>query len=149
MLKLTSGVLRRISDKEVDEYFQGILDNKNDLHFMILLDKEIIGHIALSRRRCGWYETQIIIGEKQYWGKGYGSKAIGLLFKKIKRLGISKVYLEVRPTNIRAIQAYKKCGFQEKRFVLYPKNKKLSKTLRMEWRRSVIKKLDKTYQYVI
>ncbi|MBU0648917.1 GNAT family N-acetyltransferase [Patescibacteria group bacterium] len=47
-------------------------------------------------------------------------------------LGISKIYLEVRQTNIRAIRAYERCGFQKVRMVLYPKNKYLPKTLRME-----------------
>ena len=132
LLKLTSGILKRVSDKEADKYFQNILKTKDDYHFMIVLNKKTIGHISLAKRRNSWYETQIIIGEKKYFGKGYGSKAIGILIKKAKRLGISKVYLEVRPNNTKAIRAYEKCGFQKVKVVCYPKNRYLPKTLKME-----------------
>lgn len=132
LLKLTSGILKRISDQEVDKYFQNILKTKNDQHFIITLDKKVIGHISLAKRKNKWYETQIVIGEKKYWSKGYGQKAIKLLMKKAKRLGTSKIYLEIRPNNIRAIRAYENCGFQKIKTVFYPKNKYLPKTLRME-----------------
>lgn len=132
LLKLTSGILERISDQEVDKYFQNILKTKNNHHFIITLDKKVIGHISLTKRKNKWYETQIVIGEKKYWGKGYGSKAIKLLIKKAKRLEISKIYLEVRPNNTKAIRAYENCGFQKIKTVFYPKNKYLPKTLRME-----------------
>jgi len=134
LLKLTSGVLKRISDQEIDKYFQAILNNKKDYHFMIIVDRKIIGHMTLAKRRNNWYETQIIIGEKKYWGKGYGSKAIKLIIKKAKHFGISRIYLEVRPTNIRAIRAYEQCGFQKVKMIKYPQNKYLSEILRMELR---------------
>ena len=38
LLKLTSGVLRRISDKEVDRYFRNILKSKKDRHLLITLN---------------------------------------------------------------------------------------------------------------
>ena len=134
--KLTSGRLRQISDQKVNKYFQTILNSKETYHFMITVGEKTIGHITLAKRRNDWYETQIVIGEKKYWGKGYGPKAIKLLIGKAKKFGISKIYLEVRPTNIRAIRAYKKCGFQKVRIVKYPKNKYLPETLRMELRAS-------------
>lgn len=84
------------------------------------------------KRKNGWYETQIIIGEKKYWNKNYGTKAIQLLIKKAKKLGILKIYLEVRPNNLRAIATYEKCGFKKSRIKKYPKNKYLPETLRME-----------------
>ncbi len=132
LLKLTSGILKRISDQEVNKYFKNILKSKKDYHFLITLEKKVIGHISLAKRKNNWYETQIIIGEKRYWGKGYGSQAIKILLQKAKRFKISKIYLEVRPINIKAIHAYENCGFQKTKNVLYPKNKYLPKTLRME-----------------
>ncbi len=134
LLKLTSGVLRYISDEEINKYFQDILKSKKDWHFMITFDKKTIGHISLAKRKNGWRETQIIIGEKKYWGKGYGSRAIKAIVKRAKQAGISKIYLEVRLTNIRAIRAYENCGFQKVKTILYSKNKYLPETLRMELR---------------
>ncbi|MGB9609233.1 MAG: GNAT family N-acetyltransferase [Minisyncoccia bacterium] len=133
LLKLTSGVLNPISDKKVEEYFLAMIKTVTDYHFMILFNKKVIGHIALVKRKGSWYETQIVIGEKQYWGKGYGTKAIQLLLKKAKKLGISKIYLEVRPNNTRAITAYEKSGFVKIGIKKYPKNKHLLQTLRMEF----------------
>ena len=132
LLKRTSGILKRISDKEVDKYFRGIIKSKSDFHFIITFNGKSIGHVSLANRKNGWYETQIIIGNKKYWGKGYGSKAIVLLIRRAKRMGISKIYLEVRPTNNRAIRAYERCGFKKIEKVFYPKNKHLPETLRME-----------------
>jgi len=134
LLKLTSGILKLISDKEVEKYFSAMIGSTTDYHFMILVDKKVIGHIVLAKRKNNWYETQIVIGEKQYWGRGYGTKAIKLLLKKAKKLGISKIYLEVRPANTRAIAAYESAGFVKMGIKKYPKNKYLSKTLRMELR---------------
>lgn len=85
------------------------------------------------KRNKDWHETQIIIGEKGYWNKGYWSEAIKLLIKKIKQTGIKKIYLKVRPDNQRAIMAYEKSGFTKKGIKNYPKNKYLPKVLRMEF----------------
>jgi len=132
LLRLTSGVLKLISDKEVDEYFSAIYKNPPGFEFMVVLGTKTIGHISLVKRRGGWYETQIVIGKKQYWDKNYGTEAIQLLIKKAKKLSISKIYLEVRPDNIRAITTYEKCGFKKSGIKKYPENKYLPETLRME-----------------
>lgn len=132
LLKLTSGVLETVSDQKIEKYFSAMYKNKIDRHFMIMLNQKTIGHISLVKRKKGWYETQIIIGEKKYWNKGYGTKAIQLLIRKAKSIGISKIYLEVRPTNIRAVKAYEKCGFKKTKIKKYPQNKYLTETIKME-----------------
>lgn len=134
LLKLTSGMLELISGKEVDEYFEAIYKTKNSFEFMIDLNKRTIGHLSLVKRKNDWYETQIIIGDKKFCGKGYGTKAMLLLTQKAKRSGIHKIFLEVRPTNNRAIKAYENSGFVRKQIKKYPKNKCLPETLRMEVR---------------
>ncbi len=133
LIRLTSGNPKLISDRRVDKYFS-MMKDKNDHHFMIILGKKVIGHIALIKKRNNWYETIIIIGEKEYWNKGYGTKVIKLVIQKAKRLGISKIYLEVRPTNKRAIRVYEKCGFRRVAIKKHPRNKYLPLTLRMELR---------------
>jgi len=134
LLKLTSGILKLISDKEVEKYFSAIMDSPVDYHYMIILNKKVIGHIVFAKRKKDWHETQIVIGEKQYWGRGYGTKAIKLLLKKAKELGILRIYLEVRPTNTRAITTYENSGFVKTGVKKYPRNKYLPRTLRMELR---------------
>ena len=131
LAKLTSGVLRSITNDQLDKYFNNILKSAKDYHFVITLSNKVIGHISLSKKRI-WYETQIIIGDKKYWGKGHGTEAIKLLIKYAHKLKISKIFLEVRPDNIRAIKSYEKCGFKRKRIIKYSENKHLPETLRME-----------------
>lgn len=131
--KLTSGQLKRISDEEVEKYFSEMLKNKANRHYIIELDRKAIGHIALCQRKNDWHETQIIIGEKRYWGNGYGPQAIQLLIKKAKKIHINKIYVEVRPDNFRAIRAYEKAGLVKKNLTKHPHNKFLPETLRMEF----------------
>ena len=135
LAKLTSGILDAISDDELEQYFDCVLNARGDYHFMIVVNNITIGHISLSKREDDWYETQIVIGNKDYLGKGYGHKAIGLLIKEAKRSNIYKIYLEVRPTNIRAIRAYIKSGFVEVGIIKYPENRYLPETLRMEYKK--------------
>jgi RimJ/RimL family protein N-acetyltransferase len=109
-----------------------MFENDRDHHFIILLRKKPIGHIALAYQG-DWYELNIVIGEKRFWGKGYGTEAIRQILKKAKRLRISKIFLEVRPTNQRAIHSYLNSGFKKARVIKYPKNPNLPETVRMEW----------------
>ena len=57
-------------------------------------------------------ELGILIGEKEYWGKGYGTDAIiAFLDYLFNELGLHRVYLHVQSHNTRASRCYKKCGF--------------------------------------
>ena len=85
LLKLTSGVLRLILDKEIDKYFQAMLNSKDDYNFIILAGGKIIGHISLVKRRNGWHETQIVIGEKNIGARDLGQKRSNSLSEKQKR----------------------------------------------------------------
>ncbi|MFH0912292.1 MAG: GNAT family N-acetyltransferase [Patescibacteria group bacterium] len=131
LITLTSGDFKPIYDAEVEEYFHDMLGSKTDHHFMVDLNKQTIGHISLGKRKDDNYETQIVIGNKKYWGKGYGVKAIKLLLAKAKGLDIHRIYLEVRPENIRAVKAYGKVGFQPRGIKKYPKNPCQPETLQM------------------
>jgi len=132
LLALTSGILEPISDEEVSQYFQEIFDSKNDYHFIITINEKTIGHISLAQRDNDWYETQIVIGEKTYWGKGIGPQAIKILIEKAKIDGVHKIYLEVRPTNTRAIRAYENAGFQKVGTTILSQDKNLPEIIRME-----------------
>lgn len=137
LIKLTSGELKHISDQEVGKYFSAMLKSKNDYHFMIKLGEKAIGHISLVKQKNNCHETQIVIGEKNYWNRGFGTKAIKILINRARRKKISKIYLEVRPENHRAIRVYEKCGFEKVKIIKYSKNKYLPITLRMELRNKI------------
>jgi len=56
----------------------------------------------------------IFIGEKDYWGKGYGTDVIkGFLKYLFNRWNLHRVEADTWDGNDRAIETYKKCGFVE------------------------------------
>ena len=55
----------------------------------------------------------ITIGEKSFWGKGYGPEAICLLLAYLfTEMKVHRVSVTVSDFNGRAIRAYEKCGFR-------------------------------------
>lgn len=70
-----------------------------------------INECNLKSRNC---TIGIMIGDKEYWGKGYGSDALNVLIKFIfEEVNIYKIKLNVFSFNERAIACYKKLGFKE------------------------------------
>ena len=131
LVNLTSGFFEK-SDKILTEYFLDIFNHPKDHHYIIQYGDKAIGHVALSHKTKETFEVQIVIGEKEYWGKGFGSEAINKVMKiAFNKLGYIKAYLDVRPENIRAIKAYESCGFVKKGLKKYPKNKYQPVTLKM------------------
>lgn len=57
-------------------------------------------------------ELGIVIGEKQFWNQGYGTKAITLCVELgFKSYNLNRIFLRVYETNPRAIRYYEKVGF--------------------------------------
>jgi RimJ/RimL family protein N-acetyltransferase len=60
----------------------------------------------------GEAELGIIIGDRDYWGKGYGASAINALVSHIfQHTKLNRLYLKTLASNIRAHKCFKKCGF--------------------------------------
>ena len=86
------------------------------------LEGRLIGELELAELnwRAGSGELRICIGEKDYWGHGYGTDAICVaLNAAFTDLGLTSVYLRVYVTNVRAIKVYERLGFR-KQAVLEP-----------------------------
>jgi RimJ/RimL family protein N-acetyltransferase len=57
-------------------------------------------------------ELGIMIGNKNYWDKGYGREAVNLICKHgFKTLNLHRIHLKVYAANQRGIRAYEKAGF--------------------------------------
>jgi RimJ/RimL family protein N-acetyltransferase len=84
--------------------------------FAIEADGKFIGQCALfninsTAQTC---EMGITIGDKEYWGRGYGRESISLVVDyAFRQRNFHKVWLQVHAGNERAIGAYRACGFQE------------------------------------
>ncbi len=54
----------------------------------------------------------ISIGERECWGRGYGTDAIRQALRYgFQELGLRRIDLEVDEDNLRGIRSYEKCGF--------------------------------------
>ena len=75
----------------------------------------LIGSCALTDFEGAGHRTaffRILIGEKAWWGHGYGREATELTMREgFEKLALDEVKLEVFSTNERAIRAYAKVGF--------------------------------------
>jgi RimJ/RimL family protein N-acetyltransferase len=59
-------------------------------------------------------ELGIMIGEKAYWSKGFGSDAVATLVRfAFEEMNLNRVELHVYDFNERGQAAYRKCGFVE------------------------------------
>lgn len=84
--------------------------------FAIEADDKYIGGCALFHfdQIAHTCEMGIGIGDRAYWGYGYGRDAIRVLLDYAFRLrNLHKVWLTVNSDNERAIRSYERCGFVE------------------------------------
>ncbi|MCG8479485.1 MAG: GNAT family N-acetyltransferase [Spirochaetales bacterium] len=62
----------------------------------------------------GTCEIGIFIGDKEYWGRGFGPEAMALLLDyAFDYLNMRNIWLQVYEFNTRGVSAYKKLGFRE------------------------------------
>jgi RimJ/RimL family protein N-acetyltransferase len=98
-------VKREIADRPIE--LQGFA-------IRTIADDRLIGLIGLYT--IFWLHREafmgINIGERDFWGKGYGTDALqGLLRYAFGELNLQRVSLSVLEGNERAMRSYEKCGF--------------------------------------
>lgn len=89
-----------------------------ELFFMIstLKENRTIGLIGLDGIRLNHDDAWIAIGlgERDYWGKGYGTDAMHIILRyAFHELNLHRLSLSVFEYNQRAIRSYEKVGFVE------------------------------------
>lgn len=102
-----------------EEYLRGYavqlsFSGTKETHFAIeTLDGKHIGNCAYFNidRIKREAELGIMIGNRDYWDKGYGADAIMTLLNHIfSETNLRRVYLKTLDWNIRAQKCFKKCG---------------------------------------
>ncbi len=64
------------------------------------------------REAMGEAEVGITIGDRRYWGQGYGSDAVQALVKLVFReKGLRRMFLHTLEWNVRAQRCFQKAGF--------------------------------------
>jgi RimJ/RimL family protein N-acetyltransferase len=109
---------RPINLRAEEQFIDKALQNERDLVLGIatLASDRLIGVTGLKdidyrNRHAGF---GITIGEKEEWGKGYGTEATRLVVAHaFETLNLNRVWLHVYEYNERGIRSYEKVGFQK------------------------------------
>ena len=108
-----------MSTAQEERWFESLQDRRDEFLFAIEAhagDEWIhIGNTGLHN--IDWKERSaifgIVLGEKDYWGRGYGTDATrAMLGFAFETLNLHRVELEVFDFNPRAIRCYEKAGFR-------------------------------------
>ena len=100
------------SKEDQASFFEALPNKKDYLIKGILIDGNPIGACGLKQITKHDAEYWGYIGEKQYWGKGLGKEILAGMINSAKELNLSSIYLKVIHDNLRAINLYKKMGFE-------------------------------------
>jgi RimJ/RimL family protein N-acetyltransferase len=100
--------------KNVKEWFERP-DSGYNFMIHIQTDDKIIGFVGLDT--IDWVSGDcwvgIAIGDRNCWGKGYGTEAMNLILNfAFRQLNLKRVSLSVFEYNPRAIRSYEKTGFR-------------------------------------
>lgn len=90
--------------------------DRNAQYFAIEADGKYIGNcsLKLSNAFPGVYRLGILIGDQDYWGKGYGTDTVRVLLGYgFHYLGARRIGLSTNAKNPRAISCFRTCGFVE------------------------------------
>jgi RimJ/RimL family protein N-acetyltransferase len=97
-------------------YNNSVKADDNNAHFAIEADGKYIGGITLMKLndRNGNAELGVTIGDRAYWGCGFGRDAVRLMLRYgFHFLGKRRIVLTTHAKNERAIRCYRACGFVE------------------------------------
>ena len=100
-----------------EAWYQRVIQSDRDLTFTIY-DRETLRPIGNAGLHQIDYQNRsadfgMAIGEKDFWGRGYGTESTGLILDYgFKTLGLHNIMLQVFSSNTAAIRAYEKAGFR-------------------------------------
>ena len=112
------GEVVSMSQADADKFLERVYSDNTREWFVIVVKENdrVIGETGLLRMFPAWRTTDIsiIIGEKDAWGKGYGTEAILLLLDYAFRyLNFHRVAIGVVGFNKSAIRFWEKVGFKK------------------------------------
>lgn len=102
----------------IEEYVANILGSR-DNSFLAIIEKERDKHIGnIKLGSINWIhrfaDISLFIGDKEVWGKGYGTEAIKLVVDyAFNRLNLHRLQAGIYDGNIASIKAFQKAGFKE------------------------------------
>lgn len=107
---------QRFSARSTREWLEKELEKEQTFMFAIrtIPEERIIGDVELDGIQWSHGDAWmgIGLGEREYWGRGYGTDAIRILIRyAFTELNLSRLTLDTFEYNPRAIRVYEKVGF--------------------------------------
>jgi RimJ/RimL family protein N-acetyltransferase len=115
VLRTTSQV-RPMVLEALEEHFDRAIRASDQVHFSVYerASMRLIGGANLTEITGRTATFAILIGDKDCWGKGYGTEVTQLVLDYgFNALGLRNILLTVHSYNERGIRAYLRAGFQE------------------------------------
>jgi RimJ/RimL family protein N-acetyltransferase len=104
--------------REAQRWLRAISDSADSSRVTLAVelraDSRLVGLTNLTRidRKAGTAYFGIVVGEKDCWGKGVATESLRLMLRKAAAIRLRKVLLEVAADNPRAVELYRRAGFQ-------------------------------------
>jgi diamine N-acetyltransferase len=116
-IRALTGEVKPMSRAEAEAFYDRVNSDEHRVWFIVALTENdrAIGEAGLLRMFPAWRTTDlsIILGERDAWGKGYGTEAINLLLDyAFGYLNFHRVAVGVVGFNEKALRFYEKVGFQ-------------------------------------
>ena len=111
------GEVTSMSQADCEKFLEEVCADNSREWFVVVIKKNdrVIGEAGLLRMFPTWRTTDVsvIIGEKEEWGKGYGTETILLLLDyAFRHLDFHRVAIGVVGFNERALRFWEKVGFR-------------------------------------
>jgi diamine N-acetyltransferase len=116
-IRRLTGEVNPMTQARADDFYERVKSDRDREWFIIVVKDtgKVIGETGLLRMYSHWRTTDlsIIIGEKEEWGKGYGTEALNLMLDyAFGYLNFHRVAIGVVGFNERALHFYETLGFK-------------------------------------
>ncbi len=116
-IRRLTGEVAPMTPAGAERFFEKVQNDEDRVWFIVAIRENDtpIGEAGLLRMFPAWRTTDLslIIGEKDSWGKGYGTETIRLLLNyAFGYLNFHRVAIGVVGFNERALRFYEKIGFK-------------------------------------
>ncbi len=111
------GEVRPASRHDSEEWLKRVQEDRDRVWFVVVLKEtgRVIGEAGLLRIFPAWRQADmtVIIGDKEYWGQGYGSEAGRLVLDyAFGNLNMHRLSIGVVGWHERALHFWEKLGFR-------------------------------------
>ena len=99
------------TEEQQRNWFESLSGRSDYLIWGVVCDGRPIGACGLKHVTATDAEYWGYIGDKSFWGHGYGQSMVAFCLDKAHARGLQRVYLRVLSSNVRAQRLYQRMGF--------------------------------------